>query len=150
MSRFRPGSQPRLEQLFAFRPRAPARYKKAPATFGAMAPIPNNYTVPEARSRAAPVCHRRRAAANPQKPYPEAPKKPDSGPEPEQIYAYKAPSRPRTSPPPPARGVWYYSTSSSVSSTIFCVSCSITSTSGVTFTMRDSAKRLNSASLSAI
>ncbi len=78
-------------------------------------PIPNNYTVPEARSRAALVCHRRRAPANPQKPYPEAPKRPDSGPEPEQIYAYKAPSRPRTPPPPPARGVWYYFTVSCLS-----------------------------------
>ncbi len=78
-------------------------------------PIPNNYTVPEARSRAALVCHRRRVPANPQKPYPEAPKKPDSGPEPEQIYAYKAPSRPRTPPPPPARGVWYYFTVSCLS-----------------------------------
>ena len=78
-------------------------------------PIPNNYTVPEARSRAGPVCHRRRAAANPQKPYPEAPKRPDSGPEPEQIYAYKAPSRPRTPPAPPARGVWYYFTVSCLS-----------------------------------
>jgi len=31
-------------------------------------PNPNNYTVPEGPTRGGPVCHRRRAAANPQKP----------------------------------------------------------------------------------
>ncbi len=72
------------------------------------------------------------------------------GPDPEQIYAYKAPSRPRTPPPPPARGVWYYFTVSCLSCTISCASCSITSTSGVTLVMRDSAKRLYSASFAAI
>lgn len=72
------------------------------------------------------------------------------GPDPEQIYVYKAPSRPRTPPPPPARGVWYYFTVSCLSCTISCDSCSITSTSGVTLVMRDSAKRLYSASFAAI
>ena len=48
MSRFRPGSQPRRCSLGS--------------------PNPNNYTDPEGPVTARPGCHRRRAAANPQKP----------------------------------------------------------------------------------
>ena len=72
MSRFRPGSQPRTRTIVLSRPDAYIAVSVYAYVFPyellLPGPNPNNYTVPEGPTRGGPVCHRRRAAANPQKP----------------------------------------------------------------------------------
>jgi hypothetical protein len=72
MSRFRPGVNPDPEQLFCLVP-IPTLPLVSMRTFSrtfrcSPAPIPNNYTVPEAPIRGGPERRRRIASANPQKP----------------------------------------------------------------------------------
>ena len=151
MSRFRPRSQPRTRTIVRFpESQAAARDAAAPS----MQLDPGEVARPGLRNpeqlygfpSLGP--RRPRAALYPDTPNssPKTPKSPTAGSEPEQISVNRLP-RP---PPPPARGVWYYFTVSCLSCTISCASCSITSTSGVTLVMRDSAKRLYSASFAAI
>ncbi len=72
MSRFRLGSQPRTRTIVLSRPDAHIAVSVYAYVFPyeLLLPgsIPNNYTDPEGPVTVRPGCHRRRAAANPQKP----------------------------------------------------------------------------------
>ena len=90
------------------------------------------------------------SSPTPIKPRSRCPDQQPSDPEPEQLCCLWPRKARWSASPTPARSVLWEYLGYPLSSAISCGSCSIIPISGVTFTIRDSAKRLKSANLFAI